>query len=452
MPTLQELRTTSADCVEKARQYTTSIDANPDNWTPENHEKFNAFMKAADDANTAFLKRKNLTEQLSNLDNMNQDLDRHESDRRRQQDLSAGGAGAFKPIMWKSLAMDENLAPRNAKKLQRMWEPSQPTQGKLIVPGTQEYASNFSKWIRGNMRAEAYLASAGMSSDNEERGGYFQTSEQFMSEIIKQVDDAVFVQGLSRVIMMPPAKQLGVRVRRQRASTFTWAGENTDITPTRDTSLLYGKRYLIPNYLQGSTIISRDLLRNVPQAESMVIEEIGVDLNYKLEPAFLFGDGNQKPLGLMTASADGISTNRDYTSSATAFTFDDFSNMKYSLKTKYRSSATWMLHRNVLAATALLKDGTGKYLWEPSRTVGSPDVILGNPVVETEWMPNAVTSGMYFALLGDFSYYWVVYEMGMEMQRLIETQAKTNEVEYIFRCKLDAQPVLEEAFARGNRA
>lgn len=454
--TLQELRVEAADCVEKARLCNDRFCLNgrtSADWTDTEHEEFAAYMKAADNANAAFKRLKDITQSQDRLSALSEGLDMPEGDRRRERDTNDRPENMG--IVWNSLAARTEYAGRNStkfsQKLQRQWQRSQGTAHNPLAAGTAEYTQEFNKWLRGSRAAEAKLASLGMSSDNEERGGYFQTSESFMSEIIKNVDDAVFVQGLSRVIMMPPAKQLGVRVRRQRASTFTWAGENTDITPTRDTSLAYGKRYLIPSYLQGSTIISRDLLRNVPQAESMVIEEIGVDLNYKLEPAFIAGDGNQKPLGLMVASADGISSARDYTASALNFTFDDFSNMKYSLKTKYRASATWMLHRNVLAATALLKDGTGKYLWAPSRTIGSPDVILGNPVVETEWMPSAVTSGLYFGILGDFSYYWIVYEMGMEMQRLIETQAKTNEVEYLFRCKLDAQPVLEEAFVRGKR-
>ena len=457
--TLQDFRTEAADCVEKARLVHSRLTADgkkdPAEWTDAEHSEFNQFMAAADAANERYKKQASLSQNVDRLNSFTADLDMPEPARQRQIDLSAG-SNLNAPLVWNSLASRTEYANRNSNrfsnKLQRSWEPTQPSSQNAYASGTAEYTKDFNKWLRGSRAAEAKLASTGMSSDNEERGGYFQTSETFMSEIIKNVDDSVFVQGLSRVIMMPPAKQLGVRVRRQRASTFQWAGENTDTRPTRDTSLLYGKRYLIPNYLQGSTIISRDLLRNVPQAEAMVIEEIGVDLNYKLEPAFIAGDGNMKPLGLMVASADGISTARDFTSAATAFTFDDWSNLKYSLKMKYRSNATWMLHRNVLAATALLKDNNGRYLWEPSRTVGSPDVILGNPVVETEWMPSAVTSGLYYSIFGDFSYYWIVYEMGMEMQRLIETQAYTNEVEYLFRCKLDAQPVLEEAFSRGKRA
>ena len=294
-------------------------------------------------------------------------------------------------------------------------------------------------------------ASLGLSTSDEQRGGYFVVGEQFSTEVLKNVDDNVYVQGLSRVIMMPPGSQnYNIRVRTARASSFVFANENTDMSGIYDTSLRYGKRVITPNYFQGSVIMSKDLLRNYPGAESMVISELGINAGQVLEQAYLYGNGNQRPLGLMTPSADGINTDRDLTTAAAAvFTFDDFVKMKYALKMKYRPTATWMLHRTMLQSVALLKDGEGRYLWEPSRQVGQPDLILGLPFIESEWMPSSFTTGGYYAILGDYQYYYIVWDMAMEMQRLVETRAYTNEFVYLFRCKLDAAPVLPEAFVRG---
>jgi HK97 family phage major capsid protein len=52
------------------------------------------------------------------------------------------------------------------------------------------------------------------------------------------------------------------------------------------------------------------------------------------------------------------------------------------------------------------------------------------------------------AIIGDFNYYWIVDSMQMEMQRLEELYAATSQVGFIGRAKLDAQPVLAEAFKR----
>jgi HK97 family phage major capsid protein len=304
----------------------------------------------------------------------------------------------------------------------------------------------------GPSKIPAFMAaSLGLSTSDEQRGGYFVVGEQFSTEVLKNVDDTVYVQGLSRVIMMPPGSQnYNIRVRTARASTFQFGNENTDMSGMYDQSLRYGKRVITPNYFMGSVIMSKDLLRNYPGAEGMVIGELAINASQTLEQAYLYGNGNQRPLGLLTPSADGINTDRDLSSSATAnFSFDDFVKLKYGLKMKYRPNATWMLHRYMLQAVALLKDGEGRYLWEPSRQVGQPDLILGLPFIESEWMPSSFTTGGYYVILGDYQYYYIVWDMAMEMQRLVETRAYTNEFVYLFRCKLDAAPVLPEAFIRG---
>lgn len=304
----------------------------------------------------------------------------------------------------------------------------------------------------GPSQIPAFMAaSLGLSTSDEQRGGYFVVGEAFSTEVLKNVDDTVYVQGLSRVIMMPPGSQnYNIRVRTARASTFVFGNENTDMSNTYDQSLRYGKRVITPNYFQGSVIMSKDLLRNYPGAEGMVIGELAINASQVLEQAYLYGNGNQRPLGLMTPSAEGINTDRDLTSGITAnFNFDDFVKMKYGLKMKYRPNATWMMHRYMLQQVALLKDGEGRYLWEPSRQVGQPDLILGLPFIESEWMPSSFTTGGYYTILGDYQYYYIVWDMAMEMQRLVESRAYTNEFVYLFRCKLDAAPVLPEAFVRG---
>ncbi|CAB4176488.1 major_cap_HK97, phage major capsid protein, HK97 family [uncultured Caudovirales phage] len=330
--------------------------------------------------------------------------------------------------------------------------------------GSDDYSMATSAFLRGYTEGKGLVASngpstipaqmaasLGLSASDEQRGGYFVVGEQFSTEILKNVDDNVYMQGLSRVIMMPPGSQnYNIRVRTARASSFVFANENTDISTTFDTSLKYGKRVITPNYFQGSVIMSKDLLRNYPGAESMVISELGINASQVLEQAFLTGDGNQKPMGVLTTSNDGIDSSRNLTSDRTAyFSFDSFVKLKYGLKPKYRRSATWMLHRLMLQEVALLKDGDGRYLWEPSRQVGSPDTILGLPFIESEWMPSSLTTGGFYTILGDFQYYYVVWDMAMEMQRLVEMRAYTNEFVYLFRCKLDAAPVLPEAFVRG---
>jgi HK97 family phage major capsid protein len=66
----------------------------------------------------------------------------------------------------------------------------------------------------------------------------------------------------------------------------------------------------------------------------------------------------------------------------------------------------------------------------------------------SEYAPNTFSTGLYVGILGDFSQYWIVDSLSLEVQRLQELYATANQVGYIFRQESDGQPVLEEAFSR----
>ena len=453
MPTLLELTQETADLIDKARavqmKAQTEGRTGPESWTDAESEEIDSLTKAAmakKDEHAKLQKRmtnsQNLLMLQGNLEGQNL---------RGRSGSGSGSELEYEKTMAKMAWRTMNGQGRSREfMLGRGYGTAEyPSNGYNY--GSVVYNAGFEAYLRGGAAAHAqYMASTGMTSGVEERGGYFITSEAFTSEIIKQMDDQVFMQGLSGVMMLPPnTRSIGVRVRKSRASTFAWEGENTDSTPTLDTSLKYGKRVMTPHYIRGSIDMSRDLLRLAPNIQSEVINELMIDFSYKLEPALLYGDGNHKPLGVMTPSTDGIYTDRDVTcGSATTLSFNDFVNAKYSLKGKYRAKATWMLHRLVLNRVALLTDGAGQYLWQPSRQVSEPDRILGLPLVETEWMPSTFTTGLYIGLLGDFSYYRICYDMQMEMQRLIEKIAEFNADRFLFQAKLDGMPILSEAFSR----
>ena len=120
-----------------------------------------------------------------------------------------------------------------------------------------------------------------------------------------------------------------------------------------------------------------------------------------METAYLTGSGSQQPLGVFTASSDGISTSRDVnTGSGTSITYDGLGDAKYSLKSQYRNGgsrggARWLFHRDGVKIIAKLKDGENQPLLRPGRGLldDDPDSILGFPFDESEKAPNTFTSG-----------------------------------------------------------
>jgi HK97 family phage major capsid protein len=66
----------------------------------------------------------------------------------------------------------------------------------------------------------------------------------------------------------------------------------------------------------------------------------------------------------------------------------------------------------------------------------------------SEFAPSTMTTGLYVGLIGDLSYYWIADQMGVQIQRLQELYAMTNQDAFVGRLACDAMPVLENAFAR----
>ena len=184
--------------------------------------------------------------------------------------------------------------------------------------------------------------------------------------------------------------------------------------------------------------------------EQLVRERMAYKFAVPQEKGFLTGNGSGQPLGVFTASNDGISTGRDVSTgnTTTGIQFDGLIEAKYSLKGSYWPRARWMFHRDGMKQIALLKDGEGQYIWRESVRAGEPDRVLGLPVMMSEFAPNTFTTGLYVGLLGDWSRYWIADALSFQLQRLVELYAVTNQVGFIGRLETDGMPVLEEAFVR----
>jgi HK97 family phage major capsid protein len=291
---------------------------------------------------------------------------------------------------------------------------------------------------------------AALQTDISTAGGYMVLPEQFVTELLHDVDNIRWIRKLAR-IFTTTAQTLGVVKRTVRMASFAWGSELS--TPAQDTALAYGKRTLTPHYMTGEILASRDLLRSaLLPVDEYVRYEIGRDSGELEENAFQTGSGSEQPLGLFTATSDGIDTSRDVSTgnTTTAIGADNLRYAKYLLKPQYRDhpSTRWLFHRNTVRAVSLLKDGDGRYLWRDALTVGDPDTLLAYPVIESEFSPSTYTTGLYVGLLGAFYWYWICDSLEMDVMTLVEKYAETNQIAYVARRKTDGMPQLAEAFVR----
>ena len=315
------------------------------------------------------------------------------------------------------------------------------------VEKNDDLATAFSNHLRmGNQKTlEAYNA---ISQDVATQAGNLVAPQQFVSELIAELDNTMPIRQFAKKYTLQGAQSLGFPKRTARMNSAAWGTETS--APTADTALTVGKREFKPNFATAEILVSRTLINNAPNVDAIVRGEVAYNMGELLENAYMTGDGSAKPLGLFTASANGISTARDVATgnSATAITFDGLMEAKYAIKGQYQPNLRWLFHRDALKQIAKIKDSNGQYIWQPSVADGVADRLLGIPVITSEYAPNTFTAGKYVGILGDFGYYWICDSANMELQVLSELYARTNQIDYIARLATDGMPVLEECFAR----
>ena len=314
-------------------------------------------------------------------------------------------------------------------------------------------ARAFNRYLRDGLAALSPDEQRALQVSPDEQGGFLVPPQQFIDDLIQAVDDAVPLRPLATVMQLTEGESLGVPTIETDISDFDWTTELG--TGTEDSALQFGKRELRPHPLAKRIKVSRTLLRRGSQdPEAIVRERLAHKFGVTTEKAYMTGNGAQRPLGLFTASADGISTGRDSAIGAagaiplTAATADQLIDAKYTLKEAYWRRARWLFHRDLIAIVRKLKDTQEQYLWEPGIAGGRPDTILEVPFVVSEFVPNTVSATSYVGMIADFSFYWIVDSLELEIQRLVELYAENNQVGFIGRYEGDGMPVLEEAFVR----
>ncbi|MFC8008907.1 phage major capsid protein [Streptomyces cinereoruber] len=295
-----------------------------------------------------------------------------------------------------------------------------------------------------------------LNASHDPEGGFLNAPQQFVKALLKGMDDAVAIRGLATVQQLTQAESLGVVTLEHDLDDAEWTSELS--TGSQDDSLRFGKRELSPNPMAKRVKVSRKLMRTaVTNPETLVRERLEYKFGITAEKGYMVGDGNKRPLGLFTASPDGIPTSRDIDVSTSGSGFvnaaggnaaDDLITAKYTLKSGYHKRARWLFHRLVVASVRKLKDGDGNYIWRPGLAGDAGDTILDIPFVMSEFAPSTFGDGDYVGMLGDFSYYWIAESLQMEVQRLNELYAESNQIGFIGRMEADAMPVLGEAFVR----
>lgn len=314
---------------------------------------------------------------------------------------------------------------------------------------TEEYRTAFKKFIKSGSVALTAAEHRALQADSDTLAGYVVTPQQFVVKLIQSVDDAVFVRKLATTFKLNKSESIGVPSLDTDVSDADWTSELA--TGSEDSSVAFGKRELRPYPVAKRIKISNKLINSGAfDVEAFIRSRLAYKFGVTQEKAFLTGNGSQQPLGVMTASTNGIPTSRDVSTgnTTTSIQTDGLIEAKFSVKGQYWPRLSWAFHRDAVKQIRKLKDANGQYIWQPGISQSIPDRILEVPYFMSEYMPNTFTTGLYVGIIGDFSFYWIADALDMALQRLVELYAETNQIGYIGRLETDGMPVLGEAFAR----
>lgn len=298
-----------------------------------------------------------------------------------------------------------------------------------------EYRRSFWNVMRSKMPGHEVLNALQVGTDSE--GGYL-VPDEFEHTLVEALEEQNIFRTLAHVIQTSSGdRKIPVVASKGTAS---WVDEEGAIPESDDS---FGQ-VSIGAYKLGTMIkVSEELISDsVFDLEAYIAREFARRIGNKEEEAFFTGDGTGKPLGVLAAAGGaGVGVTA---AAAAAFTADEIFDLFYSLKAPYRKNAVFFMNDSSVKALRKLKDGNGQYLWQPSLTAGTPDMLLGRPVYTSAFMP-ALAAGAKSVLFGDLSYYWVADRQGRSFRRLGELYAPTGQVGFLATQRVDGKLVLPEA-------
>lgn len=195
----------------------------------------------------------------------------------------------------------------------------------------------------------------------------------------------------------------------------------------------------------GASIYTSDIIKlGLGLVQDSAVDLMGFVKNIAAERVgriqnqhFTTGTGTGQPKGFLTAA-----TQAKVTAAAGTFTFDELSDLKYSVNKSYRDApkAAFMVADSALNIITKMKDGENRPLLLPSTRDGEPDRILNKPLYSNTDMPDVAT-GVKSVAFGDFSKYKVRNVSGDFLARIEQPYIANYEVAFIYFRRTDANLV-----------
>lgn len=216
--------------------------------------------------------------------------------------------------------------------------------------------------------------------------------------------------------------------------------ENTDLDEVDDE---LGVAQLRSYAVGRLTLVSKELMTDTAfDIDAFLRTSLERKIGLAEDAKFVKGSGVNEPQGLLTG-ATGVDV-----SAAADISFDDILTVIYSLTDPYLANAEMLVHSSTVPKLLGVKDGQGRYLWQPSLAAGRPDTIWGFNFF-TDPFIDPVGANKNSMLFGDFALGGILRQVnGVEVQRLVERYAEKRMVGFLGDHRVDSKVVDENALVK----
>lgn len=197
-----------------------------------------------------------------------------------------------------------------------------------------------------------------------------------------------------------------------------WVTPQTDLQEHTDE---FNRIQLSSSTLSVLVKLDEDMVHEAQfDLEDHLVKRLGKAFANGEENAFINGDGNYKPFGILD-DAKGAEIGR----STAAIGYEDVVKLYFSVKKEFRKDGCWLMNDVTAFTLRALKNPGGMYIWDQAT-----NTILGKPVYISNYMPDPEQGNKPIAF-GDFKRYWIIDRLPISVRVIEELFAKYGHIGYL---------------------
>jgi HK97 family phage major capsid protein len=281
-----------------------------------------------------------------------------------------------------------------------------------------EYKDAFTSYVRrGDEAALQVLEKKNLSTLVDADGGYM-VPQTLISKLEKDLSDVSVLRRLANV-MQVSSSSVDLLLNTTGAAAG-WTGEQDDRNTTDSPQV---QKLVVPVHeMYAKPRATQKLLDDASiNVEQWLSESVAHRLAALENRAFLYGDGDKKPTGILTFDTAATASwgHFAHVTYEAANLIDNLVDMFAGIKGEYLNDACWLMSRATLAVVRKLKDQDGRHIWQPSLDAATPSTLLGHKVEICDELPALGTEDAHISIIfGNFKRaYQVVDRQGTTVLR-----------------------------------